>query len=218
MVLDAKKKQGTTTPKHLQRPQSLKDQPSPVSSNALLKKKEQELEDRRRMKLDRNNSMKISNLDPSIISQPRIDKEKKIEEEETNMERKEQGIKQKEQEDNMDINDNNRIRELIMGKDKNDNKTTVSNQDEKVRNNQGQRKVYFEEPVQNVDENNSNNKAPNDKNLRHIPMFNNQEKYDIVRELSERKCDITLGQLLDESPKLRSELMKTMFKGIQLNN
>ena len=51
---------------------------------------------------------------------------------------------------------------------------------------------------------NNNNK----KNSRHIRLMNDVEPYDIIKDLSNINCNISLAQLLDGSPRIRADLIK----------
>ncbi|KAL6628399.1 hypothetical protein U3516DRAFT_849891 [Neocallimastix sp. 'constans'] len=50
---------------------------------------------------------------------------------------------------------------------------------------------------------------------KHIKLIENEEIYNLKEELNQLRSNITLGQLLDASPKLRSELVKMLRQAVQ---
>ena len=134
-----------------------------------------------------NTKASFNHLHPSIIANPTIRKEKE----------KSKLLRNKE------ILENNKL-----GTDEgNNNKETNSNTNIVIDNDTF---IGMEEPLPN---NKRTTKIPAE---RHIKLTTNSEKFDIKNELNTTLCNITLGQLLDLSPKIRSELSKLLK--IEKNN
>jgi hypothetical protein len=60
-----------------------------------------------------------------------------------------------------------------------------------------QKLIDFQEPKE---------KATISRTLRNIKMCKDQEEYDVLQDLNETKCNISFGQLLNVSPKVRSQV------------
>ena len=168
---------------------SLKDNPRPFATPALRKKKENELH-------NKPNKVYKNQILPSILTQPNINKEKQKEKELRNMTRvresKEEnnnysskGKEKVESEDILVID--NEIEDLEMNKDNQQNKTNTL---EKLIS------------TKTKETNNENTQLVK----RNIKMMNNKEPYNIMDDLNNLKSSITIGQLLNACPKIRSQL------------
>jgi len=168
---------------------SLKDNPRPFATPALRKKKENELH-------NKPNKVYKNQILFSILSQPNINKEKQKGKELRNMTRvresKEEnnnysskGKEKVESEDILVID--NEIEDIEMNKDNQQNKTNTL---EKLIS------------TKTKETNNGNTQLVK----RNIKMMNNKESYNIMDDLNNFKSSITIGQLLNACPKIRSQL------------
>jgi len=168
---------------------SLKDNPRPFATPTLRKKKENGLH-------NKPNKVYKNQIHPSILTQPNINKEKQNGKELRNMTRvresKEEnnnysskGKEKVESEDILVID--NEIEDIEMNKDNQQNKTNTL---EKLIS------------TKTKETNNGNTQLVK----RNIKMMNNKEPYNIMDDLNNLKSSITIGQLLNACPKIRSQL------------
>jgi len=96
------------------------------------------------------------------------------------------------------------------------NPSTFNNNNMNIRNrgnNMNKKETFNKESknnVEEVEELNTNSLLDSKNNDKHIKLAVNQERFSIGEELNSTLCNITLGQLLDISPKIRSELSKLL--------
>lgn len=161
---------------------SLKDDPKPIAIPALRKKRENELKDSPKQKSYQNQ------IHPSIMTQPLINKEKD----------KEKEIRDKERastsEPPVEIIEVEEIEPNIHTQ--NENKETTANQ-------------TLKKLVKGSTNNNSMvSKSPRVQKI--IQMIADQKSYDVIEDLNNIKCNITLAQLLDVSPKVKAKVMQSL--------
>jgi len=158
---------------------------------------------------ENSNSMKISQLDPAIISQPNINKEKEIEKEETNKIRELQG--QQQMESINDTTDDNNYTKTNVAEENSSTNNKLSQLDNKSSTTTKRKKtVRFIQDFNKTETEKKKEHTSYKDDKKNISLLSDQDRYSIVNELSQYKCEITLGQLLNESPKLRSELIKSL--------
>ena len=170
---------------------SLRDNPSPIVTPALRKKKENELLDKPKTQT------KSTQIHPSILAQPLIDKEKEKEKEIRDQER---ASPQENQIDMIEIDD---PEVTVSSSQKETTDQAKADSPEKLTTNQTitnllKEKVAVDKPAET-----SLPRVP-----RIIKMIADQKPYDIIEDLNTIKCNITLAQLLDISPKVKAKVMQ----------
>ena len=161
---------------------SLRDDPRPIATPALRRKKEKELAEHPPQK----NTPK--QLHPSIIAQPLINKEKEKEKELRDKERASTSNPNIETVETVEIDESDPIiLDSEENKNSNDTLTKLINEKTKVDKPPGT----------------SKQRTP-----RRLQMIANQEPYDVLKDLNSLKCNINIAQLLDLSPKVKSKLMQ----------
>jgi len=173
---------------------NLKDNPRPFATPALRKKKENELH-------NTPNKVYKNQIIPSILAQQNINKEKQKEKELRNRvranENKEKhnstSTKRKEKAESEDIFAiDNEIERIEKNKYNQRNKTNT-----------------LEKLIStNIKETNNGNTQIVKRNIK---MMNNKEPYNIMDDLNNLKYSITVGQLLNACPKIRSQLSQGLM-------
>ena len=183
--------ENSEVPKGKRTHRSLRDNPSPIVTPALRKKKENELIDKPKTQ----NTM--TQIHPSIMAQPLIDKEKEKEKEIRNHERAKMVENQV---DMIEIDDP----EVIVSDSK---KGTIAqtkvDSSEKPTTNQTITNLMKEKVAADKSAEKPLPRVP-----RIIKMIADQKPYDIIEDLNSIKCNITLAQLLDISPKVKAKVMQ----------
>ena len=160
---------------------SLRNDPRPILTPALRKKNEKEMDTQNVVQHVKNQ------IQPSILTQPRINKEKS---KERKLRDKERATRTKEV--NEIPNDNIEVMES-----NNDNNISINNNSKSSLN-----KLHT---LLNAHEDGSTEVKPI-KIPRKIVMQTGHDGYDVLQDLNETKCNITFGQLMDASPKLRTQV------------
>ena len=161
---------------------SLKDNPRTIATPALRKKSENELRE------TQNSEPKSSpsQIHPSIIAQPLINKEKN----------KKKEIRDKERASTSEFP----VETIEIDEMESD----INNQDESKENTTNQ-------TLSKLVKEHANNKPTVSKSprvQRIIQMIADQKPYNAIEDLNNIKCNITLAQLLDVSPKVKAKVMQ----------
>ncbi|KAG4084962.1 hypothetical protein H8356DRAFT_1062634 [Neocallimastix lanati (nom. inval.)] len=154
---------------------SLKDNPITILTPALRKKQEEEMTSKTPQEKYKNQ------VSPSILTEPRIEKEKM----------KEKAIRDKERAETNQILDSDFTKENV---------TEGNKSDQNLGNHISLTRLINDQlPKDNIPEN------KNIKISRKIQMQINKEPYDVI-DLNKTQCNITFGKLLDVSPKIRTQV------------
>jgi len=157
---------------------SLKDNPREIITPALRKKKEKEIQENHTASLQPIRTQ----IHPSILAQPSINKEKQKEKELRDKERGGGNDDMVVSEDSFNEPPSPSVRNL----------PKTGNTLEKLSKTIGNRSENRQERVF---------RSP-----RKIQMQKDNQEYNILNDLNSTKCNITFGQLLDAAPKLRSQV------------
>ena len=196
---------------------SLKENPKPIITPALRKQKEREIKE------NNINNKIVKQIKPSILAQPRIEKEKEIERQIRDNERASNSNtnysnNHSNDNSNDNINNNSLVNDEViinnvnndkrknknLMKENNDNNKSIVKENNKVID---LTKVLISKDKDTQKENKSSRVS------RKIKMQSGEEEYDILKDLNSAHCNITFGQLLDAAPKLRYKVSQ----GIKLD-
>lgn len=181
------------------RHKSLKGNPTPITTPALRKKKENELAENPSIQITPNQ------IHPSIIAQPSINKEKAIEKELRDKERAETSTSKQ-----VEINSKSEIEIIDVEKDNLnsskliENEPTLQNISNSTKNHKNNSTL-----AKLLNEKTDTNKTPekgSTKISKKVQMLNDGEEYDILKDLNQMKCNISVAQLANVAPKVRSQL------------
>ena len=170
--------EGNENPKGKKVHRSLKDNPRPIATPGLRKQKENQLRENPGQAAERT-----PQIQPSIAAQPSITKAKRKEKEVRDKERARARTPSEDQQ-----TDGSEVAEVDMPNEETINNTTQTLS--KLINDKTKPKDTTE--------------ASAAKTFRKIQMQTNWNGYDVIKDLNSIKCNITFGQLLDVSPKIRS--------------
>ena len=191
---------------------SLRDNPRPIVTPALRKKKENEL------KVNPTPKQTSSQIHPSIMSQPLINLEKQKEKE---IRDKERASTSQSPMEITDIDLSNRRKEKEKGKEVSDTELAststspieivdidetdhiISNNDENSIPNNTLNKLINDKLKVNKLPGNKIPRVP-----RKIQMIADHLPYNVIKDLNTTKCNITFGELFEVSPKIRSQVAK----------
>jgi len=163
-------------PKEKKIQKSLKDNPRLMNTPALRKKREQELEGKSINKQVRKQ------IHPSIMAQPSINKEKERERELRNKERD--------------------LFNTLNSKTKHQSSSQEVMKVNSKESNQQNNDLFLK--IMNNDKNITPNKTL--KQPKKIKMQAGADGYNVIEDLNTTKCNITFGELMDVSPKIRSQV------------
>jgi len=183
---------------------SLKDNPRPIITPALRKRKEKEVQESEQPPPYK------TQISPAIANQPDIRKEKKIEKEIRDQERLQATASE-----NIEMpSDEPEIIDIQVddidapSSSSKPNKVINVEEDEDIDMPSSSSKPS-DPLVKLINDKVNKNKPPAKpppKTPRKITMQSGEEVYDVIKDLNNTKCNITFGQLMDVSPKLRSQV------------
>jgi len=186
------------------RHKSLKDDPRPFATPALRKKKEKELAETPNIQINPNQ------IHPSIIAQPSINKEKAIEKELRDKERAESSNSSSSKQ--VEINPDSDI-ELIDVEEDNLNASNSTEHEPTTQNtshSNSTKNGKGNATLAKLLDDKTNTNKPSEKKSTRIPkkvqMLTEGEEYDILKDLNQMKCNISVAQLANVAPKIRSQL------------
>ena len=162
---------------------SLKDNPRPIATPALRKKKENELMENPKQKSTR------SQIHPSILTQPLINKEKEKEKELRDKERANTSKRQ--------------VKTIEIDKSETNNIIDITSNNTPDNTTEQTLTKLVNDKIKNKSSITKTARVP-----RILQMIANQKPYDVIEDLNNIKCNITLAQLLDVSPKVKTKVIQ----------
>ena len=162
---------------------SLKNNPRPIATPALRKKRERELEINPPKPAEKQ-------LHTSFIAQPRNNKEKAKAKEARDKERGSISIEPK-------------IKFNVKSTNKEET-TPIINIGDDLEDLENLKEIETIEKL--MEEGNTEKKISTPKVKRKIQMLEDQEEYDVLKDLNNIRCNITFGQLINSSPQIRSQV------------
>jgi len=182
------------------RHKSLKDDPRPIATPALRKKKEREIAENMDVQPTPNQ------IHPSIMSQPNINKEKVIE----------KGLRDKERassSNSMTPITPESIPDLDIDDFEEENLNTstlnTNNQENITNHNSTKNNTSNSTLTKLISDRTKSNKPKENKTSRtprKIQMLADGEEYDVIKDLNQMKCNITVAQLANAAPKIRTQI------------